>query len=143
MFLKKNSRKAFNEGDGSKTNDNSKIKSDVDICAAHIHSLLPIALEATYMNLKRGIVFQVASLLLISGQVYAMSDMEIRDKWSKSIAAVKKQECKNESKSLKQHLDMAAALIFHGEYGDARNALKKAGNEAKIKACKSAISAIE
>ncbi len=85
--------------------------------------------------------FLVAAALIIflSAQAFAISDMDIRDNWAKSITVIKNGECKNEAEFVRQELDYAATMLLHGEFDETRASLKGALEEAKSEKCKKAI----
>lgn len=69
----------------------------------------------------------------------AFSDVELRERWSKSVSSVKKTECKDEPKQVHKLLDYASILIIHGEIEEARATLERAKGETKSGACGEAI----
>ncbi len=81
----------------------------------------------------------VTVVVFLSTQAFAISDMDIRDRWAKSITAVKNGVCKDEAESVRQELDYAATMLIHGEYDETRGSLKGALEEAKSEKCKKAI----
>jgi len=85
------------------------------------------------------LVATLTLVLALAPSAAFAGEMELRDKWSRSISAAQKGECKKESKIVHENLDLAAALIFHGEYEDAREALSKAGANAKSRLCREAV----
>jgi len=81
----------------------------------------------------------VAAAVACATSAFAMSDIEIRDNWSKAIVAVKKNECAGESKKVHKLMDYAAILIVHNETEEAGDVLLKAAGESESKACGEAI----
>jgi len=70
----------------------------------------------------------------------AMSEMQIKEKWSGSLVAVKKEICKDEVKRMVLNkLDYAAVLIMHNEIEEAKTAIKQAASNAKSADCVKAI----
>ena len=73
---------------------------------------------------------------------HAFSDIELRGKWSDQIMAVKNGVCEDQGDGVRKKLLYAASLIMHGEYVEAREAIKVAGEAAESKACKEAIAKV-
>ncbi len=86
---------------------------------------------------------KIATALILSfafpASVLAASEMELRMNWADAIGKLKKNECKNEHPFVINSIDTAAAFLFHGEYDEAKETLRKGREKAKSKACKKAI----
>jgi hypothetical protein len=91
------------------------------------------------MITQKRILLSIVLIIAHAGGAFALSEMDIRNNWAKSIISANKGECKDESDSVHEYLDLAATLIIHGEYEDVREELRKAGGKAVADACKKAI----
>jgi len=81
-----------------------------------------------------------ALVVLLSQSAQAFDDMEMRDRWSQQVMALKKGACDSEDEeAVKKKLLYAASLIMHGEYIEARASIKTAEDSAKGGKCKEAV----
>jgi hypothetical protein len=90
--------------------------------------------------MKKSLV--IAILAVSASSVSAFSDIELRGKWSDRIMSVKNGICKDQGDSVRKKLLYAASLIMHGEYVEAREAMKTADEAAESKVCKEAIATV-
>jgi len=82
-------------------------------------------------------IFLFFVAIVVSSQtVSAFNDMELRDKWSQQVMAVKKVECEGEPVEVKKKLVYAASLIMHGEFVEARSSIKSAEGTSKTEICR-------
>jgi len=81
----------------------------------------------------------VVVMLAVAGDAFAISEMELREKWSKSIVGVKKGACKDEPKSVHKKMDYAAMLVIHNEVDEASESLKTAAETAGSEKCRAGI----
>jgi cell division septum initiation protein DivIVA len=76
-------------------------------------------------------------IALFSGATaFALSDLEIREKRSAEINAVKKTACADEAPDILKRIEYSAALVFHNELEEARSSLSSAMEQAKSQSCK-------
>lgn len=80
----------------------------------------------------------IASALYVAESGAMLSDVEIRDKWAKGVAALTKGECAGEAEAVRAGIAKASALINHGEIEDGVAALQRAVAGVSDK-CKTAI----
>lgn len=69
----------------------------------------------------------------------AQSDVEIRERWAKAIAAARTEACAEESESIRKSIDYAAVLIVHGEIEESKEVLAKTADRAVVPACRQAL----
>lgn len=86
-------------------------------------------------NLKTIVLCAVMAAPAVT-PAFALSDLEIREKRSAEISAVKKSTCAEETPDILKLIDYSAALIFHNELEEAKGSLSSAMAQAKSQLCK-------
>lgn len=82
----------------------------------------------------------VLILFFSANTAMALSELETRDIWSRSVDGAAKGVCKGEDKrNVVKKLGYAAVLIVHNEVDEAKSVLKGARDAARSKECKKAI----
>lgn len=65
----------------------------------------------------------------------AQSDVEIRERWAKAIAAARTEACAEESEPIRKSIDYAAVLIAHGEIEESKEVLAGAARKSRSPVC--------
>ena len=94
------------------------------------------------MKFKPWAVVLFMAAVLIPGNAFGLSDLEVREKRSAIINSARKNDCGAQDVEVHKLIDYAAALVFHNETEEAKATLLTAANQSKTAACKQALEKI-
>jgi hypothetical protein len=87
---------------------------------------------------RKNLPIQTILFLVLAGNAAgqsAQSDVEIRERWAKAVAATRTEACAEENEPIRKSIDYAAMLIAHGEIEESKEILAGAARKSRSPVC--------